>query len=222
MKRRDLKIIALAVVAVMAVAAAFSGCSLRNSSTNVSSSTPSASSDPVEGVSVPVKLTYVNDAYKDGGKGERLIRGVETELQVQDDAPEAVITAMIEALKNVPADLANASTCLNESITVGDIEVKSGVAFIDIKSVKEEVNAETEQFFIYQLTDSVIATFDNISAVKFTVNGEEAQSIAGYANIANALTKDVVDSFNDGGATEPGPSDQSYLGRVDENGDILE
>lgn len=222
MKRRNIKLLALAAAVVMAVAA-FAGCSLNQTSTNVSNSTSSGSSAAgEEGVTAQVKLTYVNDAYDGTAGGERLIRGVDAEVKVAEDDDAAVIMAMFELLKTVPADLANASTCVNDSFTVGSVKVKSGVAFVDIESVNENVNADTEQFFVCQIADSVIASFDNISAVKFTVNGEEAQSLAGYADVSSALTRDVIDSFNDGGATEPGPSDQSYLGRVDENGDILE
>lgn len=222
MKGKNIKILALAAVAVMTVTGVFAGCSFRNASTNVSSSAPSGSSATEEGVTAQVKLSFVNDAYKADGEDQRLIRGVDAEVKVPGEDETAEISALIELLETVPSDLENASTCVNDSFEIGNIDVNSGVAFVDIKSVKTDVNAETENFFIYQIADSVIASFDDISAVKFTVNGEEASSLAGYADISKALTKDAVDAFCNDGLTSTDPSDQSYLGRVDENGDILE
>ena len=54
-----------------------------------------------------------------------------------------------------------------------------------------------EMYFIIQTVDTILNSFDEITGVAFTVNGEPAEALS-YFSLAGTFDKDSVDSMING------------------------
>ncbi len=189
----------------LAVALSFSGCgrnndesgpdSLLNPSTG-SSSSGSLSSEE-EGVAFEASLSYASFAYIDIGdeSEDKLIRNVRQTLTVADTDEKLQIEAVLDALKSVPDDLSGAETFVSDAFTVNSMKFSGSSLVIDLSSDGlDELGMYDEEFFVYQVTDSILNTFPDLEAVRFTVDGTNKDFLS-YVDISSPFTAADVKAF---------------------------
>ena len=189
----------IAVIAMMAVLLTVAGCGAR---------TPGPGQSPNQSaVNYEVDLTYVNLAYIDSGDEmiDKFVDDVEQIISVEAmDTKEAqlsfAVMEAIELLKTVPDRLSDrAVTCVSDRVPVKNVQVTSAGpnahCVVDIDGAGAmEMDSYTEMFFIYQIADTILDSFDSIESVSFTVDGKEVDGL-NHMDLSKPFTDDVLDRF---------------------------
>ena len=188
------------------VAFSFSGCGQADdedgpdSLLDLSSTSEQADdlSSEAEGEEFDAALSYVNSSYiVDTGdeSAEMLIRKVKQTLTAEDTTQKSQAEAVLDALKKVPKDLKKAETFVNDDFTINSVKVSGSTLTIDLSSDDmESAGMYDEEFFVYQIVDSMLNTFKDLSQVRFTVDGVAEDSL-NYIDISSPFTAKDVDEF---------------------------
>lgn len=189
----------------LAVGFSFSGCghkndedgpdSLLNNSTATSQSGSLSAEE--EGIEFEAELSYANYEYIDSGDEsvDKLIRNVKQTLTAKDTDEKLQIEAVLEALKKVPEDLKGGETFVTDAFVVNSMKFTGSSLVMDLSSDGlDSLGMYDEQFFIYQVTDSILNTFPDIEGVRFTVDGSNKDGLS-YVDISSAFTASNIKSF---------------------------
>ncbi len=146
-----------------------------------------------------LSMSYANIKYIEEGDESlpKLIRGVAGSIDdAEGKSDEELIKSAIDALKNVPGDIEGAETLVTGKIGINKVEVDGSTCNIDVEGDKlEEIDIYEEQFFIYQVADTVLSSFDDIESVSFTVDGQTADYL-NYVDISSPVTAKSIEEFN--------------------------
>ena len=207
----------------LAVALSLSGCGKNkkdesgpDSLLDTSSKTESTEtlSSESEGVEFEAELSYANYDYIDTGdesKG-KLIRNVKQTLTASDSDEKLQIEAVLEALKKVPDNLSGAETFVSDVFSVNSLKFSGSTLIVDISSDgSDNSSMYDEQFFIYQVTDSVLNTFPDLEGVRFTVDGAKKDSL-NYVDISSPFTASDVKDFLKGSSDNSSKKEESEAG----------
>ena len=94
--------------------------------------------------------------------------------------------------------LADLTTVIGNDMKINSVKVDSeGRATVDLAEVPADgMDNYTEQFFIYQITSTLMNSFSEVSGVTFTVAGQQAETIGGHMDATAVYTLTDVDNFN--------------------------
>ena len=154
-------------------------------------------SSEAEGTSFFAYLSYAGSEYIDSGDEmeTKLIRKVREKLNSESATEKSRAEAVIEGLKEVPDDLKNAETFVSDAFTVNSLKITEDEMVIDLSSDDlEGAGMYDEEFFIYQITDSMLNTFSDLESVRFTVDGSKKDSL-NYIDISGPFTEESVEKF---------------------------
>lgn len=172
---------------------------------NSGSSADDPQNQTSEGQTFDVLLTFTNEKYiAEGDESlEKLISGVEASVTVTDvpegsSALDEACFMALELLKTVPEGVEDAYTVVRDGIDISSVRVNGeGQAVVDICSIPPNgMSSYTEQFFIYQITGTLIDSFEEVTSVLFTVGGENTESIGGHMDTSAPYTMTEVEAFN--------------------------
>ena len=201
MKIKKITAVALCLT-MMATAFVFAGCDKvdkkdgSNSATNSSEQTNGGGSEDAATVK-QVELSFASEKYiNDGDESlEKLIDGVDATIKTDKNDTVHQIEALITLLKTVPEGTKGAVTFVTDDIEIGDITVDGTKCNIDIKGNLSGLDLYTEQFFVYQIVDSVLDSFDDIKSISFTVDGKTVDTLGGHMDMSQAFTEKSIDEF---------------------------
>ena len=187
---------------MMATAFVFAGCDKvdkkdgSNSATNSSEQTNGGGSEDAATVK-QVELSFASEKYiNDGDESlEKLIDGVDATIKTDKNDTVHQIEALITLLKTVPEGTEGAVTFVTDDIEIGDITVDGTKCNIDLKGNLSGLDLYTEQFFVYQIVDSVLDSFDDIKSISFTVDGKTVDTLGGHMDMSQAFTEKSIDEF---------------------------
>ncbi len=150
-----------------------------------------------------VSLTYVNEQYiADGDESlEKLISDVDggtVQVSAGAEGLGEACEKTIELLRNVPEGRDDLMTVVDDRFVFNGVTVgEDGTATVDLASLPENgLDNYSEQFFVYQITGSLINTFEEVSGVTFTVGGKSVETIGGHLDASACYTVSDLDSFN--------------------------
>ena len=153
-----------------------------------------------------VALTYVNEQYVAEGDEslEKLINDVAGTVKApagKEGLGEAC-EKTIELLRTVPDGRTDLTTVVDDRFQINSVTVDDdGTATVDLASVPENgMDNYSEQFFVYQITGSLVNSFEDVTGVTFTVGGQTAETIGGHLDASARYTVSDLDSFNAPGA----------------------
>ena len=201
MKIKKITAVALCLT-MMATAFVFAGCDKvdkkdgSNSATNSSEQTNGGESEDAATVK-QVELSFASEKYiNDGDESlEKLIDGVDATIKTDKNDTVHQIEALITLLKTVPEGTEGAVTFVTDDIEIGDITVDGTKCNIDLKGNLSGLDLYTEQFFVYQIVDSVLDSFDDIKSISFTVDGKTVDTLGGHMDMSQAFTEKSIDEF---------------------------
>lgn len=201
MKIKKITAVALCLT-MMATAFVFAGCDKvdkkdgSNSTTNSSEQTNGGGSEDAATVK-QVELSFASEKYiNDGDESlEKLIDGVDATIKTDKNDTVHQIEALITLLKTVPEGTEGAVTFVTDDIEIGDITVDGTKCNIDLKGNLSGLDLYTEQFFVYQIVDSVLDSFDDIKSISFTVDGKTVDTLGGHMDMSQAFTEKSIDEF---------------------------
>ena len=201
MKIKKITAVALCLT-MMATAFVFAGCDKvdkkdgSNSATNSSEQTNGGGSEDAATVK-QVELSFASEKYiNDGDESlEKLIDGVDATIKTDKNDTVHQIEALITLLKTVPEGTKGAVTFVTDDIEIGDITVDGTKCNIDLKGNLSGLDLYTEQFFVYQIVDSVLDSFDDIKSISFTVDGKTVDTLGGHMDMSQAFTEKSIDEF---------------------------
>lgn len=201
MKIKKITAVALCLT-MMATAFVFAGCDKvdkkdgSNSATNSSEQTNGGGSEDAATVK-QVELSFASEKYiNDGDESlEKLIDGVDATIKTDKNDTVHQIEALITLLKTVPEGTEGAVTFVTDDIEIGDITVDGTKCNIDLKGNLSGLDLYTEQFFVYQIVDSVLDSFDDIKSISFTVDGKTVDTLGGHMDMSQAFTEKSIDEF---------------------------
>lgn len=201
MKIKKITAVALCLT-MMATAFVFAGCDKvdkkdgSNSATNSSEQTNGGGSEDAATVK-QVELSFASEKYINDGDESlaKLIDGVDATIKTDKNDTVHQIEALITLLKTVPEGTEGAVTFVTDDIEIGDITVDGTKCNIDLKGNLSGLDLYTEQFFVYQIVDSVLDSFDDIKSISFTVDGKTVDTLGGHMDMSQAFTEKSIDEF---------------------------
>lgn len=119
-----------------------------------------------------------------------LMPPVETEIEIKEG--ENPYLAAVNSLKTVPEGQDMYSTIVSDRYVINDISVEDEVAYVDFSS--EGLNGGTidEVILVDQIVYTLSNTFDDVAAVRFLVDGEEAETLMGAVDITEVFIADYL------------------------------
>ena len=152
-------------------------------------------------------LYYVNDEYIETGRSD-IPKLLSYEMDIKYTSEDGPLKAMLEELKNVPADAEGMSTVISKDITFLDVRMgwendevvyaENGepdgnqmLVFVDIASEGLGGGSLTEELFIEQIVETVFAKdgdnggfiagqYGSPWGVQFLVDGQKVESLMGH------------------------------------------
>lgn len=151
-------------------------------------------------ISRTVRLSYANYTYVDSGDAliPKMIRNVERKVVLADDSQETLLCGVIEALRSLPEGTEGAETMVSDLYPVNGIAVDGGTAVVDV-SGDQIANASMydEEFFVYQVADSILHTDSSIRSVRFTIDGSQEKGFL-YTDIHQEFDETACNQFSGG------------------------
>lgn len=97
--------------------------------------------------------------------------------------------AIIEELKKGPKK-SESETVIPETITILDVKVSNGIAFVNFDKKGLSGGSMEEDFILGQIMDTLFE-LDHINKVQFLINGEKAESLMGHFDISEPFDKEA-------------------------------
>lgn len=211
------RIAAVVMVGVMLCMAAFTGCGETdknggNGSADSQLSAELSSGGDEDVITYELKLTYANSKYVETGDeslpkvnrdGAAVIHleGKNAAEKDMSENLEFAVKVALDILRDDPethGGSADDETCVTEAFGIGDVVVEEGLCTIDLTGDELlDQNMYSEMYFIIQTVDTILNSFDEITGVAFTVNGEPAEALS-YFSLTGTFDKDSVDSMING------------------------
>jgi hypothetical protein len=210
MNNRRIKISALALAVALVCMMALAGCDETTTSGGGSASLPVSGSAVLstengtdDTVEYALKLTYANADYVDEGddSAPKILRegnGTVTVDSADADSLEYAVKSAIEMLKDTPSahgGSEKAETLVTDAFEISDVNIENGVCTIELTG--DELMDQymyTEMFFVYQTADTILNSFDEINAVRFTVKDSEVAALS-YMDLSEEITADDMNSL---------------------------
>lgn len=243
----------LAVLLALAMTLAFAGCasSTGSGSDQSSVSDRSALSGEVNGASgsssaesetadkaqsFQAMLSYVNYNYIETGDESqpKLIRKINAQLTPRANSESSKVEAVVDALASVPESAKGGESVVDGRVDINFVKISGGTAVVDVASSNlDSLSEMDEQFFIYQISDSVLNTFSDIKGVRFTVDGTNTDVLVSM-DISQPFDRAAVSEFlnekadsaeaaeasssaESGAVSAAGTSDQTQTGVVNDD-----
>lgn len=202
---------AAALCAVLFAVAALTGCTADHqgggsaepsvSGENPSSADSGSSAGAAQTYIYDVELNYANGAFiETGDESLPKLIPVGSRVQLAEADLKAAADQTLQLLKdNTPAMVSsvtpNPVTCVGHDVKVHVTEISGGRCVVDLSgdSLMSQ-NMYTEMFLIYQIAATLMDSFDEISSVHFTVNGEETDALS-YMDLSGDYTKALLNEF---------------------------
>ena len=194
MKIKKITAVALCLT-MMATAFVFAGCDKVDKKDGSNSATNS--SEQTNATVKQVELSFASEKYINDGDESlaKLIDGVDATIKTDKNDTVHQIEDLITLLKTVPEGTEGAVTFVTDDIEIGDITVDGTKCNIDLKGNLSGLDLYTEQFFVYQIVDSVLDSFDDIKSISFTVDGKTVDTLGGHMDMSQAFTEKSIDEF---------------------------
>lgn len=144
-----------------------------------------------------VKLSFANYNYIDTGDANepKMFRNISASLEMKDDSLESLMAGIIDALHTVPAGVENAETMVSDIFAVNSVTLDKGTAIVDISGAEiEGASMFDEEYFIYQVADSLLHSISGLTAVQFIIDGDQSREMM-YMDISKAFTLSDCDAF---------------------------
>lgn len=97
--------------------------------------------------------------------------------------------AIIEELKKGPKK-SESETVIPETITILDVKVSNGIAFVNFDKKGLSGGSMEEDFVLGHIMDTLFE-LDHINKVQFLINGEKAESLMGHFDISEPFDKEA-------------------------------
>ena len=129
------------------------------------------------------------------------IRIIEEDVPFYGDRtdPVAILSALVSGrIKPVDPDYVNLWAGGNK---VNQITVADGIATVDLNLKSLNVGSEGEAMAIAQIVWTLTENDKTIKGVKFLVNGQPTESLAGHVDASGVFKRDTLDSAGEGTST---------------------
>ncbi|MGN1350155.1 MAG: GerMN domain-containing protein [Anaerovoracaceae bacterium] len=205
MMKNKRKWTALVLAAMLLALAGLTGCTTEtqgggSAEPSVSAENPSSSGEEQTYI-YDVVLNYANGNYiETGDESLPKLIAVGSRVQLEEADLTAAADQALQLLKdNTPALVSsvtpNPVTCVGDEVNVHVTEISGGRCVVDLsgESLMSQ-NMYTEMFMIYQIAATLMDSFDEISSVHFTVDGEETEALS-YMDLTGDYTKELLNEF---------------------------
>ncbi len=176
------------VLLLVVITMCFAACGTEDEGVNIDDVTMGGAED-----TITVQQYFVSTEYAVMGKDEvngELMPPVEKQITVPEGENKYI--AAIISLKAVPEDNGNYSTIVSDRYTINDISVDDGIAYVDFSSDGLEGGSYDELFLIDQIVYTLSNTFEDVAAVKFTIDGDDADTLMGDVDITDTFVADYL------------------------------
>lgn len=134
-----------------------------------------------------VVLTLVNQQFLAKGKADQIF--VLTDAQVKGSGRAELYLNTVNALRESKVkDLNGFATAFKDEYTIINVTEEGGEVVVDFSSRNLEGSYMDETLLISQITETLMQSFDEVDAVAFTVDGEEAETLMGHVDITESFT----------------------------------
>ena len=149
------------------------------------------------GGSTTARLSFANYSYVDSGDESipKMIRNVEIPVQTADNSQEALLCGIVDTLRRIPQGLAGAETMVSGLYRINSITIDHDTAVVDVAGgAMANASPFDEEFFVYQVADSILHSDPAIRKVRFTVDGSREQGFL-YVDMNRDYDAGACDAF---------------------------
>lgn len=131
-------------------------------------------------------LYFVNDKYIETGNDDldKFIP-LEAKIEVKDGA---IAESIVHALIAGPNGKEGVSTGIPQNLKLLGLNLKDNIMYVDLSSEGLNGGSLEEELLIGQVVNSLLE-LDNVSGVKFLVDGEETDSLMGHFDAKEVYTE---------------------------------
>lgn len=145
------------------------------------------------GNTITVQQYFASTEYIVMGNDEEngeLMEPIEKEITLKDGDNGYMLA--VDSLKTVPEGDGRYSTIVSDRYTINDISVEDGLAYVDFSSEGLDGGSIDEVIIIDQIVYTLCNTFEDIGAVRFTVDGSDAETLMGAVDISESFVADYL------------------------------
>lgn len=147
--------------------------------------------------SYQIVLGFVNEDYVNTGD-EKLEKIIDVQTEATFPSEREMYLQAIELLRE--SNLPNVQDGVNEKLLtayddryqINDIVVEDSLATVDFDGENLAGSSLQERLLISQIVETLTKSFDQIMSVKFTVNGEEKDTLFGHIDLTQEFGEKIV------------------------------
>jgi len=182
----------LALMLVFSMVFAMAACGVQESSEPAAEPEAPAqqeetSEEHVEGMQI--YQYFAASEYVYDGTGSEMMAPVSADIDAQEG--DAAYMASVASLKTLPEG-EGYYTAINDQTMCKSITVSDGVAYVDFAEGQIQVGPVEELLIVDQIVYTLANSFDEIAAVKFTIDGKDADVLYDAVDIAEPIVADYL------------------------------
>ncbi|MEG1315314.1 MAG: GerMN domain-containing protein [Anaerovoracaceae bacterium] len=147
--------------------------------------------------SYQIVLGFVNADYVNTGN-EKLTKIIDVETEATFPSERDMYLQAIELLRE--SNMAKVQDGVKDNLTtayydryqINDIVVEDSLATVDFDGEYLTGSSLQESMLISQIVETLTKSFDQIMSVKFTVNGEEAETLFGHIDLTQEFGEKIL------------------------------
>jgi len=127
-----------------------------------------------------VNLYFVNSKYAATGDDTLPALSCYEKQTLMAKNGEQYFALLDTALRDGAPGSGEIDTMITDKVQFNSVEVKDGVAYVDIKGDGLSGSSLEEGLLISQITDSLISSFEEIKKVQFLIDGNVPETLMGH------------------------------------------
>lgn len=140
-----------------------------------------------------IQQYFASSAYIYDGQDEEngeLMPPVEYTLNCKDG--DNIYVAAVNSLMDLPEGQDQYYTMMQDKYVCTNVTVEDGMAYVDFSSEGLEGGATTEMVLIDQIVYTLANSFEEITAIQFTIDGQKTETLMGHMDTSEAFVADYL------------------------------
>ena len=133
------------------------------------------------GTKIKIVVSLVGQDFMDSRIRQEVLVERELYLRAVNKMKEGKVT-----------DAEGLTTAFKKDFRVNNVTEDNGTAVVDFSSKNLSGSETVEKMLISQIVNTLIKSFDEIQAVSFTVDGDEAETLMGHVDITRSFSVPIL------------------------------
>ena len=143
------------------------------------------------GTKIKIVVSLVGQDFMDSRIRQEVL--VERESLIKGSSrAELYLRAVNKMKEGKVTDAEGLTTAFKKDFRVNNVTEDNGTAVVDFSSKNLSGSETVEKMLISQIVNTLIKSFDEIQAVSFTVDGDEAETLMSHVDITRSFSVPIL------------------------------